>query len=263
MDRPVDRPDVIVGSSGGRGSGGNGRGGRRRTSTSSASSRRRGGGRMKRRRSSARACCGCQANPFTAVPADPAPTPCRHAPAPPPHPANEPLCSIAGTSPPPYTRRPFTYNSFFKEEEATLPQTRRHRYGQPQRPATRGQPEETRTGGLDYDSGRCPYRGRQNASDAFRPKPARAYATSARQEADGQTNNPGHIKTLLVQRRSRRECTPQGVLCNAEQRINQRGMPTHKRLRERVKHDRAGARARRYAQIGTRTPLPRAHASSY
>jgi hypothetical protein len=56
------------------------------------------------------------------------------------------------------------------------------------------------------------------------------------------TDGPGHIKTLPVQRRSRRECTPQGVLCNAEQRINQRGMPTHKRLRERVKHDRVGVR---------------------
>ena len=40
-------------------------------------------------------------------------------------------------------------------------------------------------------------------------------------EADCQTNNPGHIKTLPVQRSSRRECTPQGVLGNAEQRNNQ------------------------------------------
>ena len=44
---------------------------------------------MKRRRSSARACCDCQANPYAAPPADPAPTPCRLAPAPPPHPPGE------------------------------------------------------------------------------------------------------------------------------------------------------------------------------
>ena len=34
--------------------------------------------------------------------------------------------------------------------------------------------------------------------------------------------------------------------------------PRTKRLRERVKHDRAGARARRYAQIDTNTTAPRA-----
>ena len=44
---------------------------------------------MKRRRSSARACRDCQANPNAAAPTDPAPTPCRHVHAPPPHPPGE------------------------------------------------------------------------------------------------------------------------------------------------------------------------------